>query len=119
MITREQAEQALACIRQQFRSYIGAGYPAPELTESWKPFIYREGREVDTEVIPFAVVWPEGPDDWAHRAHSGGRDVELTLELRDALGSEDATVDTPAAENWPEGVQAEPYFSYALGLYEE
>lgn len=120
MIKPIQAEQALACIKRQFQDYLGAGCPEPTLVENWKPFIYRDGGVQDTDPIPFAVLWEEGPDDWAYRAHSGGRDVELTLELRSVPGiGETATVDTPPATEWPPGVSAEPYFSYVLGLYEE
>lgn len=99
--------------------YIDAGDPEPGLTENWVPFIYRDGKEIDVDPVPFAIVWEGGPSEWAYRAKEGGRDVELTLELRAATGFMNAVVNTPEAVDWPVGVQAEPYFSYALGLYEE
>lgn len=119
-VTRAQAERALACVREQFKEYIAAGDPPPRLVENWVPVTYREGRVVEGETIPFAIMWEEGPSEWAYRAPEGGRDIELTLELRSIPGVDPvAVVDTPAAVGWPEGVQGSAYFSYVLGLYED
>jgi hypothetical protein len=115
VITREQAEQALSCIRRQFKVYIDAGEPEPVLVENWKPFVYRNGEVVDTDPYPFAIVWEEGPFEWACRAKSGGVDEELTLLGRDF--DKDYVAHTPAAQGWPEGIGAGPYFSYVLTLY--
>lgn len=116
MITREQAERALASIRQQFKTYIDAGEPEPELIENWKPFVYQDGKVIETDTYPFAVVWQDGPFEWAHRAQEGGVDEELTLLGREF--KEDYVAHTPAAEGWPKGVHGEPYFSYVLTLNE-
>lgn len=119
-VTRKQAEQALSCIREQFKEYIDAGDPPPKLIENWVAVTYRNGRVREDDPIPFVITWEEGPTEWAYRAVDGGRDVELTLELRSVPGVDPTvTVDTPAATNWPKGVQGGPYFSYVLGLYEE
>lgn len=117
MITREQAEQALASIRQQFKVYIDAGEPEPILVENWKPFTYRDGEVVDTDTYPFAIVWEGGPFEWAYRARWGGVDEELTLLGREF--QEGYVAHTPAAEGWPKGVHAGPYFPYVLTLYGE
>lgn len=116
-LTRAQAEQALAAVREQFKIYMGAGDPEPKLVEDWKPVVFQNGREVDTEPIPFAILWEEGPFEWADRARSGGIDEELTLEGRDF--DPDYVARTPEAADWPKGVHGSPYFSWALGLYEE
>lgn len=120
VITREQADAALACIRRQFSAYIDVEHSEPQLVESWEPFVYQDGEVVETEVVPFAILWEEGPDGWVYRVKTGGVDEELTLELRSVPGvAKTATVDTPAATSWPEGVQESPYFSWALCLYPE
>jgi hypothetical protein len=116
VITREQAEQALACIRRQFRVEVGIYGSEPKLIENWKPFVW-EGREVHTEPVPFAILWEEGPDHWAERARTGGVDEELTLEARDF--DKNYVVETPAATGWPEGVGQSAYFSWVLTLYSE
>lgn len=117
MITREQAEQALASIRQQFKVYIDAGEPEPVLVENWKPFVYRDGSMVDTDTYPFAIVWDEGPFEWAYRARGGGIDEEVTLLGREF--DKDYVARTPEAQGWPEGVSESPYFSDALTLHED
>lgn len=120
MITHAQAERALGCVREQFKEYIAAGDPPPKLIENWVPVTCRDGRVREDDSIPFVIMWEEGPYEWAYRAIEGGRDVELTKELRSVSGVDPAAVvDTPAAANWPKGVMGEPYFSYVLGLYEE
>lgn len=115
MLTRKQAEQALASVRQQFKVYIDAGEPEPRLIENYKPFVYRDGKEADTDTYPFAIEWEDGPFEWAYRAQSGGVDEELTLLGREF--KEDYIAETPAAQGWPKGVNAAPYFSYVLVLY--
>jgi hypothetical protein len=115
VITREQAEQALACIKQQFKVYIDAGEPEPKLVENWKPFVYRNGEVVETPTYPFAIVWEEGPFEWVDRAKDGGVDEELTLLGREF--KENYVARTPAAEGWPKGVGASPYFTYVLTLH--
>jgi hypothetical protein len=118
MLTRKQAERALRCIEKQFGEYISAMSKGPDLVENWQPFLYQNGQEVPTNPIPFAVVWEEGPDDWAYRTREGGVDEELTAEARTIPGMEQSIIHTPAATAWPTGVHGEPYFSYVLGLYE-
>lgn len=114
-VTRAQAEQALAAIIEQF----GVGYDSlPELVENWRPFIWRDGKEVPTGTYRYAIVWEDGPYEWAYRAKDGGHDEELTLEARSVAGGEKMTVSTPAANGWPKAVALETYFSYAITLYE-
>lgn len=114
-ITREQAEQALAAVKEQFKVYIDAGESEPVLVENWEPFVYQDGKVVDTETYPFAIVWEDGPFEWAYRAKGGGVDEELTRLGRDF--EEGYTARTPAATDWPKGVDGGPYFSYVLTLH--
>ena len=103
-ISRKLAEQALASVKKQFSAYVELGYE-PKLVEAW------DGQH-------WAICWDEGPYEWTYRCPEGGRDLELTLELRSVPGVDSkATVDDPAAPNWPTEVFAEPYDSCVLMLY--
>jgi hypothetical protein len=109
-VTEEQAQAALAAIREQFKSYLEPGYE-PEIIRDWNFLDYP---------TPVAIVWEEGgPDEWAYRAQEGGRDIELTLEVRSIPGMEEAVIDTPPASSWPEGVGFYPVTSFAIGLFLE
>lgn len=92
-VTKEIAEQCFAAIVGQFNPEEGYG---PKLIENWD--------WLDSGPTPWAIVWEEGPYEWALRAQSGGTDPEF------------GTV-TPEAENWPEGVFAEAATSWAVGIY--
>jgi hypothetical protein len=63
-----------------------------------------------------AILWEEGPDDWAFRANDGGYDKELSF-LAEEFTGEKTRVETPAATTWPKGVWGEPYVSFILCLY--
>lgn len=104
-ISRKLAEAALASVREQFKTYVDAGYNPPVLMEAW------DGRH-------WAICWDEGPSEWTYRCPEGGMDEELTLELQSVPGLDSyAPVETPAAPNWPTEVFAEPYDHCVLMLY--
>lgn len=107
-VTKEIAEQAFAAIKKQFAAYIDENN-GPELIENWD--------WLDSGPTPWAVVWEEGPFEWAYRAQTGGRDYEATLLMRDATGDQTKVVDTPEAEGWPEGFFTEAVTSWAVGIY--
>ena len=115
-LTREQAEASLAAIVAQFRTYVepmtfpavgdspaltlGPTCPLPTLLENF-------------DGTPWVVVWEEGPDEWAYRATGGG-----TSEEDRVLAAEfGATLPDESPTTFPDGVWAEPVFSFALGLY--
>lgn len=131
---RELAEATLAVIKQQYRVYIEpfecedgtvyAGGEPPVLVENWQ------------DTGHWAIAWESGPDDWAHRAFSGGFSEELYHEgYPDALAvahnvkglvGQDAeewaaerarAVATEEGVTCPKGVHAEPYYSFVLMLY--
>lgn len=102
-VTRKQAEQALAAIKEQFKTYIAAGYDGPELIENWEPWW-------NSSTIPFVIMWEEGPFEWAYSAKDGGIDEELSSLMGER-------VDTPAATSWPEGIWMEPATTYCVALY--
>lgn len=112
-VTREQAEQALEAVKGQW-SYDVAEGNVPKLVENWD--------WLESGTTPWAIVWEEGPDEWAMRAQNGGTDEEATALARDdsaitEILGEQFTVATPAAVAWPEGVFAEPITPWAVGLY--
>lgn len=119
MLTREQAEAAFEQVKEQFAAYLGhEGYRPPELIKSYVYDVWYGSRVISTIEPPYAIVWEEGPDNWALRAKDGGRDYEATLELRSIPGvNKYVTVDTAPAKAWPSEVFGEPVTSYILGLW--
>jgi hypothetical protein len=96
-VTREQAEQALEAIKGQWPYDVAEGN-VPKLIENWD--------WLESGHIPFAIVWEEGPDEWAYSAGTGG-------EVYTDLG----TFQIRAAENFPAGVFAEPITSWSVGIH--
>jgi hypothetical protein len=98
-ISRELAEQALKAVKGQYKVYIeadGEDY-APKLVEAW------DGQH-------WAICWDDGPFEWTLSSPQGGIDKDLSAMA-------DALVETPAAEDFPQGVFAEPYCGTVLCLY--
>jgi hypothetical protein len=108
MIAETTARAALAAIRAQFSAYLGDGEPAPEIRRDWD--------WLDSGPTPWAIVWEEGPDEWAHRAQQGGVDEHLTASAQDVIPGHVST--TPPAADWPEGTYAEPITSWAVAIIE-
>lgn len=106
-ITRKQAEQALAAIKAQFKTYIEVdaqyGGEGPKIVENWEPYY-------NDSIVPFVIMWEEGPFEWAYNAKDGGLDEELSSLM-------EKRVDTPPATSWPEGVWCEPATTYCVALY--
>ena len=119
-VTRQQAERALEQVREQYCGYLDPEGSGPVLVENYEYDIWYSSRVISTIKAPYAIVWEDGgPYEWAYRAGQGGRDVELTAELRSIPGHENAVVDTPAAVDWPQDVRAEPITTWVLGLWPE
>lgn len=100
-LSRTLAEAALEQIKIQFRAEIEAGYGEPTLIEDWTD------PDADGDQH-WAICW-DGPFEWALRAQEGGRDWDMTLELRSVTGDQSAVVETEPAPNWPAQVFGEPY----------
>jgi hypothetical protein len=100
-LPRHIAEACLEQIKIQFKAEIEAGYGDPVLVEDWTD------PDADGDQH-WAICW-DGPFEWTYRAQQGGRDWDLTLELRDATGNPNAVVETKPSPNWPDGVLGEPY----------
>lgn len=106
-ITRKQAEQALAALKEQYKSYLavdGEEY-GPKLVENWEP-------HWNDSTIAWVIMWEEGPFEWAYTAKDGGVDEELSTMAGQRM-------ETPAATTWPEGVWLEAATSYCVALYPE
>lgn len=106
-LSKDQAEQALAAIKQQFGYQVDAGYPGPVLQE---PGFQCDG---------YAIAWEEGPYQWTYHAFHGGHDEEVyTLAVDAGMTAERAKqVATIAGVPHPEGVHAEAVNHWCLGLY--
>jgi len=107
-VTAEQAMAALDAILGQFATHIAAGGPPPAAVAQYDGTPH------------WAILWVDGPLDWAHSAFVGGVDEEVAAELGDFPGvpaETAAAAATIAAVPVPEGVFAEPITGSVLGLY--
>lgn len=68
-LTREQAETVLREIKTRYISWIEPGYE-PKLVENWE-----KTYESPEPTIPWAIVWYEGPDEWAYYTSVRDNDV--------------------------------------------
>ena len=102
-VTQKQAERVLAAVHTRFRPYVEEGY-GPKLI-----------MEFDFSGAPRpAIVWEDGPFEWAHLASSGGVDEGMASLARNA------GIRTAPPEQDPvkvAGLFLEPITSWALGIY--
>lgn len=108
-LTRETAEKVLKQVTTKYAAYIEAGYE-PKLIQDWDWVGH----------TPWAIIWEEGPDEWAYNFGGGGFDYEIYEGARAFGKSEEearklATVEPTA--DLP-GVFTEPVTGWALGIYE-
>jgi hypothetical protein len=92
-VTRTQATEVLAEVSRVFAAHI-EGDNAPGLLKDWD--------WTGTGAAPYAIVWEEGPFDWATCATFGTPD-EFGIRIE--------------AITQPTGVFCEPITSWALGIY--
>lgn len=101
IVTKAQAEAVLAEVKRVFAPYVKAAPKyGPKLV---KDFDWGAGP------APYAIIWEEGPFEWAHLATSGDVDEEMSSLTGHTVWSK--------AINQPAGVFCEPYTSWALGIY--
>ena len=89
--TREQAERALELLKKHYGSYVQDGYE-PKLVQEWD--------WLDSGPTPWAIVWEEGPEEWAlsfWEAANPGEYQEI--------------------EEWGSDVYASPVTSWAVSLH--
>lgn len=106
--TKRQALSALRAIRK-FYGYKPGDEDGPKLVEEYHGW-YSTYRN--------AIVWEEGPFEWAIRAASGGFDEERYHDLKEFLSREEAIEKAKQQPvKAPKGTFLEPINSYSLGLY--
>lgn len=108
--TKRQAQTALRAIRKAYGFKPGEDDGiGPKLVEEYHGW-YSTTRN--------AIVWEEGPFEWAIRASLGGFDEELYHDLKDFLPREEAIEKAKQQPvKVPKGTYLEPINSYSLGLY--
>lgn len=110
-ITKEQAEQVLAAVKERHEGWFDATDPqqGPKLVQDWD--------WLESGPTPWAIVWEEGPDEWAYRFVMGGVNVELAslaADFKAALGGI-----TPEEPYRQDGVSLEVVTFWALSVYGE
>lgn len=105
-LTQAQARACLAAVEKQFASHI---------TEGCRPALVQAGHQCSG----WAIVWEDGPHEWALRAFHGGYDEETYQLAREAGFTPERAEDAARVGGvpCPEGVLAEPVMSFTLGLY--
>lgn len=88
---KRDAEKALNAVKRTFKGWIDGPEYGPKLVKDWDW----------VGPTPYAIVWEEGPYDWAMLASGGGR-TEFGSKV------EPVKVD---------GVFLEPVTGWALGVY--
>ncbi|WP_433242398.1 hypothetical protein [Actinomadura nitritigenes] len=119
-VTREQAEQVLEAIKEKYahhwRNEKGDPYGTPpQLIENWHWL---------TEPTPWAILWEEGPFEWAYLAGVGGLDMEVYCLALDEYGhtpegrakAEELASIAPVPV--PEGLYLEAVTTYAVSVCE-
>ncbi len=105
-ITKRQAEQALAAIKEQFKAYLGSGADEPTL--------YEPGFHTDA----WSIAWEGGPFQWTYIAFVGGFDEEVFSMAEPDVGEQRARqLATTAAVAAPAGVYGEAVNHWCLALY--
>lgn len=126
-VTRQDAEAVLAAIKHQFRTYLE---PLDLPAEGGSPAMHLDPCCPEPTLVewddnaPWAIVWEDGPDEWAYRVTEGGTSEEQRVLAADAArefgadptavvaslrGVEPATI--------PASVYVEPVTSFILALY--
>lgn len=120
-ITQQQAEAVLAAVKAQFAAYLEpitldggrviAGDPPPTLVMDYEDVAGRR--------IP-AILWEDGPGEWADRASMGGTSEEERVLVAQAAEEFGVPYVKPADDEpvpLPAGVTVEPIYSFVLGIY--
>jgi hypothetical protein len=105
-VTRRDADRVLAALCHQY-GITPDDHSAPVVIEEWDFLTYGNP-------APFAIVWEEGPYEWAYRFPEGGIDEEATYGIQDIAPG--TVVRTAAAKIDPH-IFVEAITSWAVGLY--
>lgn len=118
MVTQEQAEAALAAVIAKYKGYWGAqavedGFIMPKPTLVMEFTFTGSGGP--------AIVWEDGPYEWAYRTGPGEVNEETFHNIFPEFEQDEAKAREMATEKGietPEGLFLEPITSWALGIYE-
>lgn len=115
-VTTAQAQAVLTAVKAQFHTYLepmdlGNGLVlAPACPE---PTL-----NMDYDGTP-AIVWEEGPSEWAYRVNEGGTSEEeaaLAAAASEEFGHK-ITSSNLAPAALPKGVEVEAFYSFVLAIY--
>lgn len=110
-ITLHHANQVRNAVERQFKAYVLGMESRPSLHGNYTGV----GVGEFAEPVPFALVWEDGPFEWALNAFTDHVDEELTELLwefdRELPPAQVAAVDIP------DGVTVEPLTSFVLAIY--
>lgn len=108
--TKRQVQSALRAIRKAYGFKPGEDdHIGPKLVEEYHGWYNTHSN---------AIVWEEGPFEWAIHASMGGFDEELYHDLLEFMSSEQAAERAKKEPiKVPKGTYLEPINSYSLGLY--
>lgn len=96
-VTKAEATKTLNAVKRMFRSYIRPGSTGPTLIKDWN-----WGWNYPTDYA-WAIVWEEGPYDWAHLFPYGGIDEEFGFRHNEV--------------EIPDGVWTECITGWAIAVY--
>lgn len=96
-VTKREAQRVLAALKRQQRAAI-AGGSGPQLVKDW------DWGWTESRVYPWAIVWEEGPYDWADLFPYGGIEEEFGFKIEDV------------SDRIPEGVFSEAITSWAVAV---
>lgn len=106
--TKRQAQTALRAIRKAY-GYKPGELGGPRLAETYHGWY---------NSYPNAIVWEEGPFEWAIRASMGGFDEEMYHDLKGFMSDEEAAEKAKQEPiKMPKGTYTEAIDSQALALY--
>lgn len=100
-VTRKDAEKVLAALKKQ---HPDETYP-PQIVENWN----WTGRPTR-----WAIVWEEGPYEWAYTFPFGGLNEEATALAQEFIPG--AVIEDPVVEI-PDHLFTEAITSWAIGIY--
>jgi hypothetical protein len=119
-LNRRQAEAVFEAVKKRYALHLEGmsetSLDYPKLVEDWEPWW-------NNDIVPWAILWESGPDEWAYRFSDGGFDEELAILSGDLFGRErtremaEAGRFTEQPAQLKKDVFVEPGTSFVLCLY--